>query len=221
MTTETKKHVPTRTPLFRGCFPRVFPKDAQESETSKGGKKNCYSIEAIFDADADIASIKELLAAAIKKKWGDKPPTIETEDGKIVSAVQSPFRKGTKANFPENFDNRPEIHGKIVANLKCYGSPPGVALYKGKNTKKVLVTEENSDVIYSGAYYVASVNAYAWSFKGKHGVSIGLNNLIKMKDGEPVSSRIAADKDFDSIDGDDYGISDVDNSDQFDDMDLI
>ena len=51
--------------------------------------------------------------------------------------------------------------------------------------------------LYSGAYYRASINPFAWDHPtGGKGVSFGLNYVMKVRDGEPFSGRKAAEEDF-------------------------
>jgi len=207
--------------MFRGSFVRIF--EPKLEKNAKGEEINKYSIEGIFEADADFTQLKEDVKAAIQKKWKGQPPVKTVNvDGvdRIVSAVEMPWRKGTKENFPDvnpgdnRYENRPEIHGKTVMNLKSSKIRPGCAKYISKG-KVVLIEEAEKAEIYAGAYYIASYSVYAWSYMGKNGVSVGINNLIKMKDGEPLSSMVQADREFDSIDGDVYGVADVDNSAEF------
>lgn len=206
MTTTTTSTKAT-TPKFRGSFVRVF--DAQETTTSKGEKKQQWSVEAIFDREADMSALKAAINEAIRKKWGDKKP----------ANLQSPFRLGTPENFAQSYDQRPEIHNKIVMSFKST-TKPGVALYKrpvnGVKQKPELIDESKKGEIYSGAYYIATVSAFAWSYMGKNGVSFALNNLLKLHDGDALSPNVAADRDFEHIDGTEYG---VDNSDEFADAD--
>ena len=55
----------------------------------------------------------------------------------------------------------------------------------------------DANEIYSGAYYRASIRAYAWEHPtGGKGVSIALDNIMKVKDGEAFSGRTDASDDF-------------------------
>jgi hypothetical protein len=55
----------------------------------------------------------------------------------------------------------------------------------------------NANEIYSGAYYRASIRAYAWEHPtGGKGVSIALDNVMKVRDGEAFSGRTDASADF-------------------------
>ncbi len=62
---------------------------------------------------------------------------------------------------------------------------------------------ERSEV-YSGVYGRASITLYAFNSNGNRGIACGLNNLQKIRDGEPLGSRSRAEDDFDTEDDDDF-----------------
>ena len=58
--------------------------------------------------------------------------------------------------------------------------------------------------VYSGVYGRASVNFYAFNSNGNKGIACGLNNLQKIRDGEPLGGKASAESDFDTDDDDDF-----------------
>jgi len=56
--------------------------------------------------------------------------------------------------------------------------------------------------VYSGVYGRASINFYAFNSNGNKGIACGLNNLQKIRDGEPLGSKARAEDDF--ADDDDF-----------------
>lgn len=58
--------------------------------------------------------------------------------------------------------------------------------------------------IYSGVYGRASINLYAFNSNGNKGIFCGLNNLQKIKDGEPLGGKSRAEDDFATEDDDDF-----------------
>ena len=62
---------------------------------------------------------------------------------------------------------------------------------------------ERSEV-YSGVYGRASINLYAFNSNGNKGIACGLNNLQKIRDGEPLGGKSRAEDDFDTDDEDDF-----------------
>lgn len=57
---------------------------------------------------------------------------------------------------------------------------------------------DDSD-FYSGCYGAVTVNLFPYSSNGNQGVGIGLNNLIKLRDGERLSGGRSADADFSDL----------------------
>lgn len=58
--------------------------------------------------------------------------------------------------------------------------------------------------VYSGVYGRASINLYAFNSNGNKGIACGLNNLQKIKDGEPLGGKSRAENDFATEDDDDF-----------------
>lgn len=58
--------------------------------------------------------------------------------------------------------------------------------------------------VYSGVYGRASINLYAFNSNGNKGIFCGLNNLQKIKDGEPLGGKSRAEDDFATEDDDDF-----------------
>lgn len=61
--------------------------------------------------------------------------------------------------------------------------------------------------VYSGVYGRASVNFYAFNSNGNRGIACGLNNLQKIRDGEPLGGRARAEDDFAEEEEDDDFLS--------------
>ena len=62
---------------------------------------------------------------------------------------------------------------------------------------------ERSEV-YSGVYGRASINLYAFNSNGNKGIACGLNNLQKIRDGEPHGGKSRAEDDFETDEDDDF-----------------
>ena len=65
----------------------------------------------------------------------------------------------------------------------------------------------NKEDFYSGCYAVASYSVYCYDKPTSKGVSFGLYNVMKIKDGEPLISRHVAEADFQEIDLSKYGVT--------------
>jgi Protein of unknown function (DUF2815). len=77
-------------------------------------------------------------------------------------------------------------HYHINANAK---TRPGVV---DKDLNPIIDQEE----VYSGCYGRASVTFYPFDTNGNRGIACGLNNIQKLKDGEHLGGRVAAEVDF-------------------------
>ena len=58
--------------------------------------------------------------------------------------------------------------------------------------------------VYSGVYGRASINFYAFNSSGNKGIACSLNNLQKVKDGEPLGGHVSAADDFADEEDDDF-----------------
>jgi len=58
--------------------------------------------------------------------------------------------------------------------------------------------------VYSGVYGRASINFYAFNSNGNKGIACGLNNLQKVRDGEPLGGKASAESDFATYDDDEF-----------------
>lgn len=58
--------------------------------------------------------------------------------------------------------------------------------------------------VYSGVYGRASINLYAFNSNGNKGIVCGLNNLQKIKDGEPLGGKSRAEDDFATDEDEDF-----------------
>lgn len=58
--------------------------------------------------------------------------------------------------------------------------------------------------LYSGVIGRASINFYAFNSNGNKGIACGLNNLQKLRDGEPLGGKSRAEDDFATEDDDDF-----------------
>ena len=58
--------------------------------------------------------------------------------------------------------------------------------------------------VYSGVYGRASISFYAFNSNGNKGIACGLNNLQKMRDGEPLGGKTSAESDFATEEDEDF-----------------
>jgi len=164
------------TPKFRASYPNVF-----KAVSNKLSKKMEYSVVALFPKGADLSGLKKAAKDACIEKWG-------ADETKWPKNLESPFKdQGDRAKdgvLPQGYEK-----GAIYMNLKNKNKP-GVV---DQNVQPIIDESE----FYPGCWAIASVNCFAWDYEGvKFGVSFGLNNIQKVKDGEPFSGRTKAEDDF-------------------------
>lgn len=167
------------TPTFRVSYPNVF----KAKKNDLNGKDE-FSIVALFKKGEDLSALKAAATKAITDKWGP-------DKAKWPTNLRSPFRdQGERAKEVDGKRILPAGHeeGAIFLNLKS-SQRPGVV---DQNVQDIL----DESQFYAGCYARASVNAYAYDQKGNRGVSFGLGNIQKVKDGEPLGNRARPESDF-------------------------
>lgn len=172
------------TPTFRISYPNVF-----KAKTNELNGKAEYSCVALFPKNADISKLKAAAQAAIEAKWGK-------EKHKWPTNMKSPFRdQGERAKVDEvtgkKFLPAGYEDGALFLTLKS-DQKPGIV---DSNVQEILDPSE----IYAGCFCRATIRAYAYDAKGNKGVAFGLQNIQKVKDGDPLSGRTRATDDFSPI----------------------
>ena len=168
------------TPPARLSYPSLF-----KTSSFRGDDSGKYEATFIFDADVDLSRLKALELNALKEKF----PKMSDEDIKAQvksGAMNWPFRKGDEK------PNAPELEGKVFFKASSK-ERPGVV-----DDRLDPITEPGE--IYPGCWVLASVNVYAFDNRAK-GVAIGLRNVQKVRDGEPLGGgRSRPEDDFEPLD---------------------
>ena len=178
------------TPEFRVSFPSVFkpskPKGAPAEQEPK------YSITMLFKPNEDLGKLKAAVMEAAKEKWGDDIP----------KGLRSPFRDQGEKEFDGYTD------GAIFITATAE-QRPGVV---DASVQPILDESE----FYAGCYARATVRAFAYGGKGtsfKPGVSFGLQNIQKLREGDPLGGRTKPEQDFEPVGG-----GDAENSESLDEL---
>lgn len=108
-----------------------------------------------------------------------------------LSAIKSPLRDGDieRADDPAYAD-------AYFINANAL-TAPGIL---DADLNPILTRSE----VYSGVYGRASITFYAFNSNGNKGIACGLNNLQKIRDGEPLGSKASPETDFAADDSDDF-----------------
>lgn len=164
------------TPVFRGSFLNVL-----EAASFDGGAPK-FDITAIFDPAKFTPRDKQRWADMIGLADDASKQAFGKPVKQLPANFKKPFRDGAEKSDLDGFED-----GKPFARLSSK-MKPGIVDINGND---ILDPQE----IYPGAYYRATVTAYAYDNKGK-GVAFGLNNLQKIADGERLDARTDAGSDF-------------------------
>lgn len=190
-----KEQVKLITPVFRGGFTNaVFEKKA-----GKDGGKEKYSLCAIWDptkfSERDKVLWKALLAevdAQCQKVHGMSWKECQSDIENFKAGLRD-SKRAKRVGVYDGFDE-----GTKFATLSSQYEPGVVDINKLAISKE----EGNTEEVYSGAYYRATVGVYAYKKGGGVGVALGLRNLQKVKDGERLDGRGDVGADFDEeVDG--------------------
>lgn len=151
----------------------------------QGGEPK-YSVTLLIPKSdaAMITNINESIKAAydegVSKKWSGAHPTLRqiVHDGDGLRPSGLPFGDECKGHWvlTASSKNKPQVVSP--ENINCELLP--------------------SD-IYSGMYARVTLNFYPYDTAGSKGVACGLGNVLKTRDGEPLSGGASAASDFDGL----------------------
>lgn len=174
------------TGTVRLSYARLFEPYAQdEDDTPK------YST-VILIPKSDKKTLADIRQAIEAAKEAGKNTKYE---GKIPTNLQITLRDGDEeADLEEN----PEYEGMMFMNISSK-KKPGIV---DQNVQPILDSTE----VYSGCYCRVAMNAFPYNYKGKKGVSFGLNHVQKVRDGEPLGNITRAEDEFEAIASDDESL---------------
>ena len=156
-------------PEFRGSFVSLVTPRGIRGDASSTPK---FQITIALDKkDAFWGKVKDAIEEAAKDKFGKVPPRLK-----------SPLKDGDVSGY----DNLEGMLTLGASNTRR----PGVV---GPDLQPVL----DPDVLFSGAWYRASIRPYAWSHPtGGKGVSFSLDNVMYIRGDEAFDGSATAETDF-------------------------
>lgn len=167
--TTEKRHI--RTPEGRVSFPSVFTPTA-----FKKGSPLKYEITLLFREDpktlekgekvADLTDMKQLLVEAGEAKWG-------TDRSKWPSPLKLPFRNGKEKEKHDGYDEGITFVRMSTQQLRHIVGP---------DRKPFAIPSD----FYAGCYAHVIVDAFAWGEGKDAGISFGMGNVQKTRDGQPL-----------------------------------
>lgn len=188
MKTNTKPTNPMK--VITGKDTRWSYANVWEAKSINGGAPK-FSVSLIIPKTdtVTVGKIKSAIQAAYEEGQGKL-----RGNGKSVpplSAIKTPLRDGDT--------ERPDD----PAYADCYfinansATAPGIV---DADCNPILTRSE----VYSGVYGRASISFYAFNSNGNKGIACGLNNLQKIRDGEPLGGKASAASDFATDTEDDF-----------------
>ena len=178
------------TQVITGVNTRWSYANVWDPKAIDGGKPK-YSVSLIIPKD-DTATIDKI-KAAIQAAYEEGQSKLKG-NGKSVpplAAIKNPLRDGDI----EKPDDE-AYAGCYFVNANS-STAPGVV-----DADRQPIIERSE--VYSGVYGRASINFYAFNVNGNRGIACGLNNLQKIRDGEPLGGKASAESDFATEDDDDF-----------------
>lgn len=178
------------TKVITGVNTRWSYVNAWEPKSINGGAPK-YSVSLIIPK-SDTKTIDKI-QAAIQAAYDEGQGKLKG-NGKSVpalSVLKTPLRDGD-AERPDD-----EAYADSYFINANSGTAPGIV---DADRQPILDRSE----VYSGVYGRASINFYAFNSNGNKGIACGLNNLQKIKDGEPLGGKSRAEDDFDTEEDDDF-----------------
>ena len=178
--------------IFGPCrlsFTHLFKRFVGQGDTSDGKymtnvlipKGETETVKAIRQA---IETAKKM---AVQNKWKSEPKKLDM-----------PLRDGEE----KDHDNDGIYPGNYYVNAKS-STRPGVV---DKDRNPIM----DEDEIYSGCWAVVSITFYGYDVSGNKGIACGLNNVMKVRDGDRLGGRKSAEADFADVQLDDTYADDDD-----------
>ena len=163
----------------------------EPQEDDKGSKKYGVSLIIPKSDTVTIAAIKKAVNAALEAGMS----LLGIKHGQpLPSSLKLPLRDGDiDKPGDEAYEN------SFFVNAGSKGKPGLVKQVGVKDGKPLLKEITDPDELYSGCYGKASVTFYAYNKEGGKGIACGLNNLLKLEDGENLGGRQPADTDFGGV----------------------
>ncbi len=161
-----------------------------EPKSINGGTPK-YSVSLIIPK-SDTKTVAKL-KAAIEAAYREGESKLKG-NGKTVpplAALKTPLRDGdTERPDDDAYANAYFINANAT-------TAPGIV---DADRNPILTRSE----VYSGVYGRASISFYAFNSNGNKGIACGLNNLQKVRDGEPLGGKASAESDFATEDDEDF-----------------
>lgn len=177
-TTMAKSAITTNmvTGKVRFSYVHVFEPSAIEP-----GAVPKYNVQLLISKDdkATLSKIKQIVDAL-------KAEFAANNLGKIPTNFKTPLRDGDT----DPTKGGDEAYEGVYFMSASSKSKPGVV--KAGKTKGTFIEITDEDEFYSGCYGLADINFYTFDKAGNKGIACGLNNVLKLEDGDSLAGRRSA-----------------------------
>ncbi len=175
-----KANNPTK--VITGLNTRWSYANVWKAKSINGGTPK-FSVSLIIPKSdkATIAKIRAAIEAAYRE--GEAKLKGNGRSVPALSVLKTPLRDGD-AERPDD-----EAYADAYFVNANSSTAPGIV---DADRQPIIDTSE----VYSGVYGRASINFYAFNSNGNKGIACGLNNLQKIRDGEPLGGKSRAEDDF-------------------------
>ncbi|MGN0648888.1 MAG: DUF2815 family protein [Oscillospiraceae bacterium] len=170
------------TKVITGSNTRWSYANVWEAKSINGGAPR-FSVSLIIPKSdtKTVEKIKAAIEAAYKE--GESKLKGNGRSVPALSAIKNPLRDGdTERPDDEAYANSYFVNANS-------STAPGIV---DADRNPILERSE----VYSGVYGRASISFYAFNSNGNKGIACGLNNLQKIRDGEPLGGKTRAEDDF-------------------------
>lgn len=178
------------TKVITGVNTRWSYANVWEPKAMEGGKPK-FSVSLIIPKSDTVTVGK--IKAAIEEAYRDGQSKLKGNAKSVpaLSTLRTPLRDGDLER-PDD----PAYANAYFVNANSTSAPGIVDAAKNQIIEK--------SEVYSGCYGRASISFYAFNANGNKGIACGLNNLQKIRDGEPLGGKASAESDFATEDDEDF-----------------
>lgn len=178
------------TKVITGVNTRWSYANVLEARAINGGTPK-YSISLIIPKSDTVTVNKIKAAIEAAYEAGESKLKGSSKFVPALDTIKTPLRDGDKERPGD------EAYANSYFLNANSSTKPGIV---DADRQPILDRSE----IYSGVYGRASITFYAFNSNGNRGIACGLNNLQKIRDGEPLGGKASAESDFATENDDDF-----------------
>ena len=193
MATKNLRSEKITSPEFRVSFPNVFVAKASLDDKGQPTGKSKYSLVMLIPKTTDTMEIRSEISRLAIEYFGEERIIDGKKTKAIPKAIKNPLKDGD-----EIYENNPEKYTMYKGMWSLTASSVNRPGLVDHNLKPIITPNE----FYAGCYARCTFNLYTYDLPMSKGIALGLQNIQKLRDGEPFSgTKISAENDFDAVGG--------------------